>query len=70
MDKESLKSELLATLPAICTRRAAAATGLVAAGTLANADSAGKGPRGRVRLNKKTVYPRAELVAWLLERLQ
>lgn len=42
--------------------------GAFKSGTLANLDSKGEGPRGRFRLGKKIVYPKAELVQWLKER--
>lgn len=32
---------------------------------LANLDSAGKGPSGRVRIGRKIAYPVGELVKWL-----
>lgn len=35
---------------------------------IANLDSAGKGPPGRVRCGRKIVYPVAGLVAWLEAR--
>jgi hypothetical protein len=37
---------------------------------LANLDSAGKGPAGRVRSGRKICYPVAELIAWLEGRSQ
>jgi hypothetical protein len=42
--------------------------GIVSEKYLANLDSAGKGPAGRVRCGRKVVYPVAELVAWLESR--
>lgn len=36
--------------------------------TVANADSAGTGPKGRFRIGKKVVYPVDSLVAWLESR--
>ncbi len=38
------------------------------AGTLANLDSKGKGPKGRIRIGKKVAYPASSLVAWMEER--
>jgi len=35
---------------------------------LANLDSAGKGPAGRVRVGRKIAYPVAEVVKWLESR--
>ena len=42
--------------------------GMVAAGTLANADSAGNGPAGRFRIGKKTGYRVENLIRWLESR--
>lgn len=42
--------------------------GMISEKYLANLDSAGKGPAGRVRCGRKVVYPVAELVAWLESR--
>lgn len=42
--------------------------GLIAPGTLANADSAGNGPEGRFRIGRNTGYPVESLVRWLENR--
>jgi hypothetical protein len=42
--------------------------GIISEKYLANLDSAGKGPGGRVRCGRKVVYPVAELVQWLENR--
>lgn len=42
--------------------------GMISEKYLANLDSAGKGPTGRVRCGRKVVYRVAELVAWLERR--
>jgi len=42
--------------------------GMISEKYLANLDSAGKGPTGRVRCGRKVVYPVAALVAWLESR--
>jgi hypothetical protein len=42
--------------------------GIVAPGTLANADCLGEGPEGAFRVGKKVVYPVASLIAWLESR--
>lgn len=42
--------------------------GIVAPGSMANADSLGEGPAVRVRTGRKVVYPRFELVKWLASR--
>lgn len=36
--------------------------------SLANLDSAGKGPAGRIRVGRKVAYPVDKLVAWLEAR--
>lgn len=41
--------------------------GLVASGTMANADSAGTGPE-RIRMGRRTAYMRDSLIEWLLDR--
>lgn len=43
--------------------------GLISPRYLANLDSQGKGPKGRIRLrDRKVGYPVKELIAWLEER--
>ena len=44
--------------------------GIISEKYLANLDSAGKGPAGRVRIGRKIAYPVASLVAWLESRTQ
>jgi len=39
--------------------------GIISEKYLANLDSAGKGPRGRVRIGRKVAYPVTEFVKWL-----
>lgn len=39
--------------------------GLLNARTLANHDSLGTGPKGRLRIGRKVAYPVAELIAWM-----
>ncbi len=43
--------------------------GLLNARTLANLDSLGKGPTGRIRIGKKVCYPTKNLVEWLQHRV-
>lgn len=40
----------------------------VAPGTLANADSRGTGPEGRILIGNVVAYPRDALIAWLEAR--
>jgi hypothetical protein len=42
--------------------------GLLDPGTMANHDSAGTGPAGRVKVGRKVIYPVQELIAWLEAR--
>ncbi|MGD0822499.1 MAG: hypothetical protein ABSA71_17330 [Desulfomonilia bacterium] len=42
--------------------------GILNARTLANLDSKGLGPKGRVKIGKKVAYPTLSLVAWMEER--
>lgn len=42
--------------------------GLLNARTLANLDSAGKGPKGRVRIGRKVGYTVDGLIEWMRER--
>ena len=38
--------------------------------TLANYDSRGTGPKGRIKIGRKICYPVASLVEWMRERAQ
>ena len=40
----------------------------VSSGYVANMDAQKKGPKGRFRVGKQTVYPVENLIAWLKER--
>lgn len=42
--------------------------GIISEKYLANLDSAGKGPAGRVRCGRKVVYPVVQLIEWLESR--
>jgi hypothetical protein len=42
--------------------------GMISEKYLANLDSAGKGPAGRVRCGRKIAYPVSEFVKWLESR--
>jgi len=42
--------------------------GIISEKYLANLDSAGKGPAGRVRIGRKIAYPVREFIAWLESR--
>jgi len=42
--------------------------GIISEKYLANLDSAGKGPAGRVRIGRKIAYPVSEFIKWLESR--
>ena len=42
--------------------------GLITTGYMANLDSRGKGPLGRIQSGRKTGYQKRQLVQWLRER--
>jgi hypothetical protein len=44
--------------------------GIINRRTLANLDSAGKGPAGRIRIGRKVAYQVDSLISWLEERAQ
>jgi hypothetical protein len=43
--------------------------GIISEKYIANLDSAGKGPAGRVRIGRKIAYPVNEVVRWLEDRI-
>lgn len=42
--------------------------GIITPKTLANLDSTGGGPKGRITVGRKVAYPTSELIAWLESR--
>ncbi|RLB90578.1 MAG: hypothetical protein DRH50_12155 [Deltaproteobacteria bacterium] len=44
--------------------------GLICARSLANYDSLGKGPGGRIKLGRSVGYLKSDLISWLLNRLE
>ena len=42
--------------------------GIISPKTLANLDSSGGGPKGRITVGRKVAYPVAELIVWLESR--
>ena len=44
--------------------------GLIAVGTLANADSAGTGPEGSFRVGRQVCYNTEKFCDWLISRLE
>ncbi len=71
MIPETVFSRLASELPPVIARSEVPRLlgGLVSAGTLANADSAGQGPAGRFYMGKRAAYGREELLDWLRSRL-
>lgn len=71
-----MKSVILAnlknSLPEVFSRKEAAKLtgGLISPRFLANLDSSGLGPKGRVRFGRKIGYEREAFIAWLSERMQ
>ena len=59
-------------LPPLITRKSVERHlgGLISARTLANLDSTGKGPYGRVRLGRNVGYSKDEFLSWLADRLR
>ena len=43
--------------------------GVISAGALANLDSRGQGPVGRVYVGRKAAYPKEALITWLEQRM-
>jgi hypothetical protein len=71
MTKEALREHLEAMFPAeqkLISRRDYFLNGIVAWGTLANADSEGNGIKERILLGNKTFYERNATIDWLLAR--
>ena len=68
---DALLSRLESELPPTFARRAVPGlTGnIVSAGTLANEDSRGTGPRGLFYVGKRAVYERGAFLDWLRGRL-
>lgn len=68
---ETIFSELAAKWPSAWVARTEAkdfSGGLISEKYLANLDSQGKGPAGRIRCGRKVAYPVHEFVKWLEAR--
>jgi len=63
-------SELEKVLPPVFSRVVAAQLlgGLMSVGRLANLDSLGQGPQGRISLGRKVGYERSAFIVWLRSR--
>lgn len=44
--------------------------GILNVRTLANADSAGTGPKNKIRIGRKVAYPKDSLVEWMKAKVQ
>jgi len=44
--------------------------GFLQPGTMRNYDMRGEGPLPRIKLGRKTAYPRAALIAWLQSKIE
>lgn len=69
--EEDFRQRLLSELPPVIAREAVEDRlgGLVKSKTLANADSAGRGPQGAFQVGRKVAYAREPLVDWLIRHL-
>lgn len=72
MSKKNILSNLQSDLPAVVVRREVLRLtgGLISPRALANLDSAGLGPKGRVRIGRLVGYERESFVSWLSDRMQ
>jgi len=68
---DSIIESLRADLPTVFTRAKAEELlgGIISAGSLANADSAGEGPEGLFYMGRKAAYQKAPFLEWLRPRL-
>jgi hypothetical protein len=68
---ETLFSEMAVKWPSAFVARTEAekfSGGMIKEKYLANLDSAGKGPTGRIRCGRKVVYPVTNFIKWLEDR--
>lgn len=68
---DTIFSELASKWPSAFVARTEAekfSGGMIKEKYLANLDSAGKGPSGRVRCGRKIIYPVKNFIEWLEER--
>ena len=73
MNKDELKKQLLETMPPVFVRQQVRELtgGMIDGRTLANLDSKGEGPEGKVKMGKtKAGYLREPFVDWFLNRLE
>jgi hypothetical protein len=68
---DSIIESLRADLPTVFTRAKAEELlgGIISAGSLANADSAGEGPEGLFYMGRKAAYRKEAFLEWLRPRL-
>ncbi|WBF66038.1 hypothetical protein LN040_09860 [Desulfovibrio subterraneus] len=72
MYTEKVLDNLTQSLPAIFARTEVGRLtgGVIAPRTLANLDSLGKGPGGKVKFMKKVAYEKGAFLAWFAENLK
>lgn len=72
MDKASVISKLAATLPPIFTRTEISKLtgGVISPRTLANLDSAGRGPTNILKFKRKVAYEKDAFLAWFAHHLK
>lgn len=71
MKKKLIIESLKESLPPLIFRKEIQKVlgGFISRRTMANLDSAGLGPKGRVRIGRLVCYERDSLVSWLNERM-
>lgn len=69
---DAIIKELEKHLPPVFARKEVGKLtgGLVAPHTLANADSQGTGPAGRLQIGRHSAYNRADFIVWLRARIK
>ena len=72
MSKDNILLTLQSSLPPVFARKEISRLtgGLISPRHLANLDSAGLGPKGKVRVGRKIGYERDAFVSWMSERMQ
>jgi hypothetical protein len=72
-DFQGLVAQLVEKWPSAVVTRTEVETftgGAITAKYLANLDSLGKGPKGRLRVGRKILYTTSSLCEWLIERTE
>jgi hypothetical protein len=72
-DLQGLVAQLVEKWPSAVVARTEVETftgGAITAKYLANLDSLGKGPKGRLRVGRKILYPTSSFCEWLIDRTE